>query len=183
MQIFLAFVLLAVVVVVMIMRRSKRRVVSRMQALVDGAKLTTWAILMNDIKSGRITDNLGFDRSTGDGEDKLVKIVAASVNYWFGEEPSKTHEDLDLRHIYADSMRWLSRNDEVRELVVQAARILSMVRYAKTGAVDLSSLYVLEVFGKEYPEAPEQETFEVLLRREMRKLSLDQQESVRRYIG
>ena len=183
MQIFLAFVLLAVVVVVMIMRGSKRRVVSRMQALVDGAKLTTWAILMNDIKSGRTTDDLGFDRSIGDGEDKLVKIVAASVNYWFGEEPSKTHEDLDLRQIYADSMRWLSRNDEARELVVQAVRSFSIVRYAKAGAADLNPPYVLEVFGKEYPAAPEPKTFEVLLRREMPRLSPDQQESVRRYIG
>ena len=183
MQMFLAFVVLVVVVAVLIMRRSKRRVVSRMTALVNCAKATTYGILLNDLRSGRTTEDLGFDRSTTDDEDKLIRLAAASVNYWFGEEPSENHKDLDLRHIYADSMRWLSRNDDVRELVVQAVRALSIVRYAKAGAVDLNTLYVLEVFGKEYPDAPQQQTIEVLLRREMRKLDPEQQESVRRHFG
>lgn len=180
----LTVVIIAVVVAYLVFKGSKRRVISRMNALVDGAKLTAFIMLENDLGNSQTIDDFGFDRSTGDDDEKLTQIAAASVNYWFGEVPCEFHKDLDLRQIHAASMRWLRRNDDVRELVVQAMRVLSLLRIEKTGeASDLHTLHVLKAFGKEYPDSPDPQSFEVLIQREMQKLSPDQQKELRRFIG
>lgn len=153
-----------------------------MNALVNGAKLTAFVILENDLRSSQTVDDFGFDQLTSDDNEKLTQIAAASVNYWFGEVPNGIHKDLDLKYIHAASTRWLSRNDSVRELVIQAMRVLSTIRYTKLELVAMNTLYVLEDFGKGYPDAPDTQTFEAQLRSEMLKLSPDQQNEVRRII-
>jgi hypothetical protein len=137
MYIFFAAVFIAIVLVICVIYAAKKRgLLTRMTRLVDGAKVIAYARLLSDLRSGQTTGDLHFDQTLADSDDKLCRVAAASVNYWFNAAPTEKHSDLDLEHIHADSIRWLSRNDDMREMVVQSLRVFFTIRYAKAGSLD-----------------------------------------------
>jgi hypothetical protein len=157
--------------------QSRRRLISRMIALVDAAQFAAYMSLLNDLEARRAVEFSGLIR---DGEDDAVRVAAASTNFWFNRAPSEVHRSLDLPRIHEAAMHWLRRNSEVRKLIVQAVRTLAIAQNNPVALV-VSPPQVLEAFGAEYPEAMVPDVFQALVLREIKKLPPQQQGEFRRF--
>jgi hypothetical protein len=138
----------------------KRAVMVQMSELANFGKLIAFTKLSRDLKSGSSCDDLELHRIAMEQSAKnpasFEKLSADCVNYWFGEslEPVAV-DDSNTRRIRADSMRWLERNPTIRDLVVQAVRVLNTIEFAsRSASPSREKLYVLEVFGKHVKDSP-----------------------------
>jgi hypothetical protein len=94
--------------------------------------------------------------------DRSKTAAAATVNWLFGKEPHPDHEGIAPAAREA-AMRLLSNDGSLRRLVVQSLRMSATMEFMKTGATALSENEVLATFGRDTPDAPDPESFRVLV--------------------
>ena len=150
----------------------KRRVARRMNNLVRTAQMTIGVGLIQ---------HYGFADTVSDSEkDAVAKRGSAAANFLNGQPPHETHAGLDLQQIYAEASQWMQDNPTMRELVVQTLRVSWVVDYmVKRG--DLPSeerMSILTKFGSEFPNAPDPNSYEALVRRAIGTLPVSSQARV-----
>jgi hypothetical protein len=110
-----------------------------------------------------IMEELGFHKANDDaGKNAIAARAAARTNYLFGHEPSPQHASLDLVSEHQAAHDWLQFNPNkvLRELVIQSLRVAATIGHgAETGTLKPSAIRILEEFGKEFPHAPDPQSY------------------------
>lgn len=142
-----------------------------MHRLVNAAKVTSFGIFTSHLD--------GASAEAKSDPSRTGMVAAASVNFLFGETPSASHENLNLREIHAEAVEWLSRDDLLRELLVQSLRVATQLGFMENGAVGLKGEDILTKFGPEHPIAPNPDSYEQLVQKAIGTLSADTQATIR----
>ncbi len=123
------------------------RVIKRMNALVIRAQLAVCHILLPHPDKR---------------DDRSYKISAAVANELFGKSPKPDHIEL----FGEDKIRKAARTavesgHDIKALVVQSLRVTNVIRIRHE--LEPLRMDVLKEFGKEFPDAPTPDNFEVLV--------------------
>ncbi|WP_329743296.1 hypothetical protein [Dyella sp. A6] len=114
-------------------------------------------------------------------KDRLIAVAAAKANYLFAREPDDSHlAKLNLREIDGEAEMWLSKQKKLQELVVQSLRVQNMVSYGRTGHAPEPPLgsKILAKYGSHYPDAPNPDSYPILVRQSLDELSQTNREDL-----
>jgi hypothetical protein len=151
--------------------KRKKRVMTQMSALTRAAQMATYTSLLNSLeRAGSVSPR---------GEKELSGLrAAARTNLIYGNPPNEAHQELDLAEERRAALQWLERTPLFRELVVQTLRVITTVRYGRTGAVKVDGEPLLATYGAEFPEAPTPDSYQALLVRALSTLTERQQRHI-----
>ena len=136
----------------------KKRMLARMATSASVARIVTFRAL-----------SITLEIDSAESKDKraaIARSAGARTNFLFGSESTETHvENLDLGAEHQAAIEWLETNTLFRELVVQTRRVESTVRYGQTGSVEAIGGSILANYGREFPDAPNPESYAALVKR------------------
>ncbi len=98
------------------------------------------------------------------GKEGAARQAAALANYLFGKPPSDLHlKTLDMYAVYAEARRELQGDRALRELVVQSLRVAATIEFLKTSKPAFPGADILETFGAEFADAPNPDSYQMLV--------------------
>lgn len=131
-----------------------KHVAPQMDRLFKESQLLTIRVIMEE---------LGFHQANNDASKNAIAArAAARTNYLFGHEPSPQHASLDLVAEHQAAHDWLQSNPNqvLRELVIQSLRVAATIGHgAGSGSLKPGAIRILEEFGKEFPHAPDSQSY------------------------
>ncbi len=143
-----------------------------MVGLADAAQMVTCSALFNH-----------YSHDSAISDDQRAARAAAGTNYLFGKEPDPRHaSQFDLPELQAEVTSWLKANAAFEKLVIQSLRVLNTAMYATSGTAPIIGQVVLSTLGRNYPDAPDPQTFEALIHATLLQLPFKDQESVRSWM-
>ncbi len=146
----------------------KKRLLSKMNTLAYMARVVTALAALEHVR----VKSTGLNRDA----DKEAMKAAAMTNYLFGETPAEMHrQQLDLQAEHEAAIAWLQQDPTLQELVVQSLRVMTTANYGSGKGASLVGEDILALLGPAYPQAPEPETYEALVKRAIKALPVDAQ--------
>lgn len=134
----------------------KKRVFAGMSDLAKTGQLVTGIALLKHYRVDEATDE-------SDQTARAAK-AAAIANYFFGKTSDPLHtQSFDLPALYEEGHQWLLQNASFRELVVQSLRVIATAEYGMSGNANIVGETILTRFGREFPSAPNPETYKALV--------------------
>ena len=150
----------------------KKRLIRRMLGLTDAAQMVVASALLNH-----------YSHDSSIPADHRAARAAAGANYLFGKDTDVGHaSQFDLSKLQAEVTRWLQANEAFKKLVVQSLRVLNTATYATAGAGPVIGEAVLSTFGRDYPDAPDPQTFEASVHGTLQHLPTKDRESIRSWM-
>lgn len=147
----------------------KKRLLTRMLGLTDVAQLMTFTALI---------DHYSLDSRMS--ENQCAAKAAAVANCFFGKSPDPRHvQQFNFVTLQTEAAGWLKANEPFRELVVQSLRVLNTAAHESSPTGPVIGESILVVFGSDYPDEPNPETYEELVHRVLGLLPLKSQENIR----
>jgi len=104
-------------------------------------------------------------------------FAAAISNYLFGKTADPRHiEQFSLEQIKTTGNQIITNDGNMRKLVVQSLRVLSIISFA-IGKEEVG-MEILSTYGKEYPDTPNPDSYQALVQESIRAMSPSVQESI-----
>lgn len=144
----------------------KARLLDRMEALRAIAMLVFFTALGSE-KDGRGSAPVGADEQT-----RRDAMVAAKVNYLFGEDPVAEHAAVhDLAKLHDEAAAWVKLHPVMRELQIQSLRVKALIHGGGVPSQRVSAL--LAEHGGAFPVSPDPWNYASLVKRSLGVLNDD----------
>jgi len=121
--------------------------------------------------------SLKEDNEKNMGSNDAGAFAAATSNYLFGKTADPGHvEQFTLERIEATGNQIIANDDNIRKLVVQSLRVLSII----SGAIgkEAVGMDILSTYGKEFPETPDPDSYLALIHESIQAMSPSVQETI-----
>lgn len=138
-------------------RQFEPNIIPQMERMADASRMAAAMMLLND---------LGMDQASTELERERVAIRAeAQASLLFDKLLVYEHQQLEVDRERAEALAWMERWPVFQELIVQTLRVDNTLEYARTGQAPepIIGATVLERYGRQFPDAPDPESYPALL--------------------
>ncbi len=173
---YITAVIITVVIVFLI--RSYKKRVKRMYTQMDILCSVATLVVLDRITEKTIPNGLYSDLN----ELSALKL-AAVCNYLLGRKLQPIQlERFSTEEIVMNALAYLDSDQKLRELVIQSLRAQHLIHFHKTNDLLKDSVEILAKYGRQFPIAPNPESYLELMKKLISELNSKNQALIMQFI-